>query len=619
MGRRAWPGLALLCTLCLRLEAAPISWGAHADLSASCSRFSAYDMDGDRTREIESLSPIRRLSAEPAGGGDAPLVLLLLEERLADPAREKGDLRPALETYVRDLAAEGFRAATVSARVYGGPIHQDGRTVLALREFLRDVRRSHPELQAVVLIGDFPEAFLVRQYNWWLKQPVTLHAGTPQAATYGDPGGVDYLRSVPEPVALRTDLILGDLDGNWEKLYHRAPEDLPYLYAVYLQGREAASGPADATEEGTIRFEDFFLLQDGRYVLARRPEGKHIVMAQLADDAECTAEDLALPNPMARPEIWVSRLNARHASVVPDPNLTDSQGRHLLDGRGMPQTLTFASPEATPRPHAIWAPSEREEREMLDAWLAGRHRFHLRDLGDGWRPAAIGTGWGSSIPACQASFAEWSGFAEAGYDVVREDTNLQEVVDWFQRPAVARAMKAHGDPWGCSWVDAPDVAALEKSVGPVLYNWKRDGATLTPGIATPGKLDFAITRSLYESGKAPLSPAVWMYTACEGTAPQGGADLPYTDPAYGRWQGAEAITFHLGALALIGRSKVFYDEPSEMWETLGKGGSMGEVWRHYYDLEAADPTAARDNGIGCKRAYFWYMTGDCTVRLRPAP
>lgn len=602
-----------------RADARAVEWDLLRDATSSCARFAGYDMDRDGTLEIEAIRAHSRLSASPEDAAGKPLVVVLIEERLLAAPSEGADLRPALATYAGDLAAEGYNALAIGVRLYRGPRHQDGRTVLALREFLRDVRRTHPELQAVVLVGDLPETFLVRQYNWWLKQAVTLRAGTPQAATYGEKGGVDYLRSVPEPVALRTDLILGDLDGRWEDLYHGAAEDVPYLYAVYLRGREAASEAADDTEEGAIRFEDFFLVQDGRYHVARRPGGKPIVLPEPPDDAECSPDDLTLPNPLARPDIWVSRLNARHASAVPDPALVDRDGTHLLDADGVPQKLTFDSPEKTPSPHSFWVPSEVVERKMLAGWLELRHRFRVGEFRDAWKPASIGTGWGSSIPACRESFAEWTSFEQPGYDIEREDVNLREVVDWFARPAVARAMKAHGDPWGCSWANAPDVAALEQSVGPVLYNWKREGATLTPGISSPGKLDFAITRSLYESGKAPLTPAVWLYTACEGTAPQGGAELPYSDPAYGRWQGAEAIVFHLGALGLIGRSKVFYDEPSEMWKTLGEGGSMGDVWRHYFDLEAADPNAVRDNGIGCKRAYFWYVAGDCTVRLHPEP
>jgi len=61
---------------------------------------------------------------------------------------------------------------------------------------------------------------------------------------------------------------------------------------------------------------------------------------------------------------------------------------------------------------------------------------------------------------------------------------------------------------------------------------------------------------------------------------------------------------------------VFYDEPRDMWPVLARGGTMGDVWRHYFEVEAADPRLRPDNGIGCKRAYFWNVLGDATVRSR---
>jgi hypothetical protein len=42
---------------------------------------------------------------------------------------------------------------------------------------------------------------------------------------------------------------------------------------------------------------------------------------------------------------------------------------------------------------------------------------------------------------------------------------------------------------------------------------------------------------------------------------------------------------------------------------------MGNVWRHYFDVEGADPSLFTDDDIGRKRAYFWNVLGDPTVRV----
>jgi hypothetical protein len=69
-------------------------------------------------------------------------------------------------------------------------------------------------------------------------------------------------------------------------------------------------------------------------------------------------------------------------------------------------------------------------------------------------------------------------------------------------------------------------------------------------------------------------------------------------------------------LALVGRAKVFYDEPRGFYEAVAQGHPFGEGWRRYFETEAA----AKDvnevgGGIGRKRAYFWSVLGDWTLRL----
>lgn len=587
---------------------------AFDEVAAAAAAHAGLDVDGDGEAEIEALAPLGRDHAAEAPGDD--LAVVLVEERLTAAPAAGTDLRPSLAQYVGDLAAEGLDAVVVAARVYAGPRHQDGRTVIALRRFLQEVQRRVPGLRACVLVGAFPDAFLVRQYAWWKREPITLGRGTPNEKSYAEP--IDFLRSVPEPVALRCDLILADLDGDWEKLYALGPDELPYWYLAFPQGRDRAGEGADGLEHGTLAFEDYFLVNDGRLELTTLDNGKVAAERRRPWDEELSPADRELGNPIARPDIWVSRLDARNAGAMPDPNVVDAEGRRLLDDQGRPQALTFATPEAVPHPLHVWVRDETSERRMLADWLDRRHRYRLGEFADAFRPASMDTGWGSALPALRAAFAPWAGFDDPAADVVRGDVRLDELVDWLKLPAVARAMKAHGDPWGCAWGKAADPAALDEACGPVIWNWGRDGNRFVPTLAqTSGKLDFAVTRSLYENGGQPDDACVWLYTSCEGTAPEGATNRPYTHPRYGFWQGGECILFHLRGLALVGRSKVFYDEPREFWKVLGAGGTVGEAYRHYFDLEAADAQLDEENGIGCKRSYFWCILGDATVRVKP--
>ena len=170
-----------------------------SDLDALCASHSGVDLDSDGAAEVESLSLLPELVRESA---DAPLALVLVEERLLQMPTEGPDLLPHLGTYVDDLATEGWSAVCVGCSVYAGENHQDGLTLLALREFLRGVAASRPELEAVMLVGAFPDACIVRQVNWWKHEPITLHAGQEGERVYDAEAG-STSPQLPEAVCFR--------------------------------------------------------------------------------------------------------------------------------------------------------------------------------------------------------------------------------------------------------------------------------------------------------------------------------------------------------------------------------------------------------------------------------
>jgi hypothetical protein len=69
---------------------------------------------------------------------------LIAENNLSGTPLTKGDLISRLETYRFDLYKDGFTPRFVVTSVYNGTVHQDGRTVLAIREFFRAIKAEYP-------------------------------------------------------------------------------------------------------------------------------------------------------------------------------------------------------------------------------------------------------------------------------------------------------------------------------------------------------------------------------------------------------------------------------------------------------------------------------------------
>ncbi len=67
---------------------------------------------------------------------------------------------------------------------------------------------------------------------------------------------------------------------------------------------------------------------------------------------------------------------------------------------------------------------------------------------------------------------------------------------------------------------------------------------------------------------------------------------------------------------MVGRAKVFYDEPRGFCAALGEGRTFGAAWQRYFAIESV-ATDWREVGddIGRKRSYFWSIVGDWTLRL----
>ena len=133
---------------------------------------------------------------------------------------------------------------------------------------------------------------------------------------------------------------------------------------------------------------------------------------------------------------------------------------------------------------------------------------------------------------------------------------------------------------------------------------------------TNGRANFFLYRTLWSNGALPADPYLLVHTGCEALSPPGASKLAYDHPSYGARQHAESMLFYTPCLAVVGRAKVFYDEPHGFYKTLAERGTFGDAWRCYFAVEAAAKSwGAAGGDIGRKRSYFWSLLGDFTLRL----
>jgi hypothetical protein len=577
-----------------------------------CERFSAFDVNEDGAPEIASLNPLG------SAGETGARVLLLVEARLLAPLDGAPELSTRVERWVTDLASEGYRADAIAVDLGSSELHQDGRTVLALREFLRAVA-GEDELAGVVLLGRFPDAFVVRTCNWRKRETISLHKGDPEQATYEK---VPYVRRVPEDIAHRADIVLSDLDGRWEDVYVQPKTRLDTTVAVYPDGIPPTGGPCADLEHGAVVYEDFFHVSDGKLEVSERldPAGMSVSLFDSTGDHECGALDRARPNAMAVPDILVSRIDAKGTALRPRTSVQGCDGEGLLDADGRPQAVDFGPDEHVPQWSSVWEFDPLLERRLLAEYLDRNHGFRSGESSIAWRPASIACGLGSGFGVLSRAAQDWRD-SDPGVADVHGNPTLAEFANWMDYPAILRTVRAHSDHWGSVFAKG-SLDDLESDLGGPVWSWSRRGTRLEPSLASAcggGKLDWFLLRTLWENDALADEPAFYHHTGCHGISPPGAKNRPYDHPSYGVRQGAEALLFYGRGLALVGRAKVFYDEPRGFAEALAVGDTFGAAWRRYFELESAAESWGQVGGdIGRKRAYFWSVLGDWTLRLSMA-
>ncbi len=562
------------------------------------------DIDHDGAVEIARIDEY----VKPQGVvPDAAPVFVLVESRLAELSKKQaGDpLHAAMATYASDLVREGFWPKVEVVDCPPAPAHQDGKYVLAFRALFRAERTANPNFAGAVFVGHFPDAMLVRTVAWQRNDAFTLRAGTKDEAKY--PQGTPWIRNVPELIAHRADIVLADLDGDWEGVYTQPRTAVPSVCGAFPKRIPPGGGGLAADAEwSAIDYEDFFHVADGH--ATKSDAGTVFLPPTEGSNLECSAADRGRPNAMAVPDICISRIDARGVALQPVADLLDEKGHPKagLQGKATPQGWIGAA----------WHHDDALELKLMIEFFDRNHRYRTGALNPSFVPASLECGLGSGFDVVRSASPKWASLDAKGLDV-GGSPDLVAVAHWLQNDSVLRTIRAHSDPWGSAFA-APDLKALADYAGPAWAFDVKDGE-FTPSLdraCRGGKLDFFLLRTLYENRHRD-GACFYVHTGCESISPAGADRLPWSDPGYGGMNGAEAVLFYGNGLALVGRAKVFYDEPRGFCESLGEGKTFGDAWRRYFELESAAKTWGEvGDDIGRKRAYFWSVLGDFTLRLR---
>ncbi|MBM3474485.1 MAG: hypothetical protein FJX75_14570 [Armatimonadetes bacterium] len=438
----AAPLVALVCTATAACQ--PDFDRKAASVTELCARYNGFDRNQDGVTELNQLTPMAsvptrfapvgsvvilveaRLLREPrprqAGvketGEPGDLVLPTLPARKLSPESEPPKLltvlRASLNTFAADVASLAYDVFLVSADLYAGPRHQDGETLLAIRRFLSEVRGAVPDLRGVILVGSFPEALLVRQCWWPHREPtITLNVAQAGAQTFRDVDVIDN-RGGPAAYSDSSDIVLADLDGRWDQIYHQGRETVPGFIAVFPAGdSDRASCTTRHYELFQDPHEDFFFIHDGDYRTEAVPPASLRFIREGAENSECAPQDLPARNPIALPEIALSRINPRHVGVRPDPDIVGTAGERLLGSDGLPQAVTLAG--ATTEGWRVWKYHRATELRLLNEYLARNHAWHMGANPDRY-PACLSYDFGSAMPALCTLFPQWRGFSAPGMD-----------------------------------------------------------------------------------------------------------------------------------------------------------------------------------------------------------
>jgi hypothetical protein len=582
-------------------------------------RYANFAMTTDGVPEINTLTYASFETEYADADANARFALVLIEPRLLNATGNAGlraQLLARLQRFKGDLRAEGLQSRFLLADLYRGAIQKDGRIVLALRRFLRDVKGAFANFEGVVLVGDFPDSTLARRVSW-------------------TPGFVNPRRLWInlEMISERADIVLADLTGNWEALYQQAPFDAENISAAPNAATDAAGWfdgesvrnciftSTDFTIDRGSALRDAFYMDDALYTILAHTTSPPLLQLQLRQaerNNEVDITDRTLTNIIARPDISVSRVNSRHVSVNPNPGLHGSSGQTFLDAAGNPQTVPSPTPLYGSDADLFNFYDFDLERRLLIDYFDRSHRFRTGAFAYLPFRGAVISGTTDFSPDSYEGLIN-AAASDFGPCLKTPDASLLQYAQFHKTPAVFKYIMAHSDATHSEFRDTYAPADLTTEAGGPPVRWVYGSGQYTPTFTgLGGTADLYVHRALWQRGTlANAGASLMIHGGCNVNSVPDSQGMTYTAPNYGWWNNAEGVLFFTNCVALFSRAKGFNDAPdgfADGYRTSDRA-NFGSCWRTYFNTQSSDSGLSTYN-IQRKRAYFWSISGDWTVRLR---
>lgn len=573
--------------------------------------FNVYDLDSDGIPEIEFLQFLSFENPQEPVGTFQKFVIVLVEQRLlgAIPGSRysSADLLQRLQRLKNDLLSEGYQARFLEMRTYSGPVHQDGKTLLAIREFFKQVRSNFFGFCGAILIGSFPESMIIRTWPDWrtLENPEeikelgkTIPAGT---KVYNIGLGIH---------AYRSEIVLSDLNGNWRNLYN---QQHPSMHGcVFVPASEevlpdnkvlltCATGNYSISQNF---YQDFFWIRDDEWQeISRTSTEIKVIITLKLQDPELNQADRTQPNTITRPEINVSRINARSIAVSPDPRLIDLNGK--------PKRCPITSGVSTDM--LKWIRDPNLERTLLIEYFDRNHAFRSgRYSNENLRLSKITYELGL--------YAVNQGLDGINVpDKDREDVfdaSLKDMAKWLKKSQTIRGVGTHASDVASNFRNDSDYVSLEVEAGGNPWRWVQRNGEHVPSFDGHYTADLHFYRTIWENKITQgICPSFFLHCGCDVNTPKNADVTPYNSATYGLGQNAECVLFYANALAVISRSKMFNDGPSGFGYGFGSSddATFGDGWMQHFQTESMDTELAKKR-TERKKSSFWSVIGDWTLR-----
>ena len=434
---------------------------------------------------------------------------------------------------------------------------------------------------------------------------------------YNTSGGpqTSWLGIESELSAERSDVVLSDLDGNWDQIYQRGPSAVSNYVAIPDAGT-GAGWPQSSQTLTCSRYvrsqkthADCFLIDDAEFIIFEQSSARLRIWVNPAPRRrEVGLAERSANNPIARPDILVSRINPWHVGVAQDSRFLDSRGRP-----------TIATAPTSGYVNHLYRRDPATERQLLIEYLGRNlaHRVGARKA-NGFRAAKLSTDlvtFPADLDRASPSFGSAVNFTNA---------TAVDFVRFMKTPAVLKAISAHSNPGMSRLVSGYAQSQLAAETDGAYWYWATLGSVVFPTYDhdnTRDAVGFPLLRTLWQNGKLrDAGPCFYVHEGCQVNSVHNAATTPHSSSEYaGHGQLAENFLFYGNGLAILSRAKTFNDTPRGFAATLQRpDGCFGDTLREYARLDSADAQLAGDVA-GYDRTYFWSILGDWTLRLDHTP